>query len=62
MRAIVAVVGAVVLGAVLLAGCVQAVVGDGGVPGALGSTRQRGPAVPQSWELLDRGAAATCPG
>lgn len=33
----------------------------GGAPGASSSTAE-GPAVPASWEALDRGAAGTCPG
>jgi cell wall-associated NlpC family hydrolase len=44
-----------------LAGCVGALAGGGSAPSAPPAAAD-GVAVPASWELLDQGAAATCPG
>jgi cell wall-associated NlpC family hydrolase len=67
VKAVVGVVAGCVVFAVLLGGCVAALGesgdGQGGSGGPAGSSiREDGPAVPSGWELLDQGAAATCPG
>ena len=45
-------------------GCVAALAGGGGSAPALpgGGSHVSGPAVPAAWELMDQGAAGTCPG
>ncbi len=54
----------VALAAIGLSGCCAVVMGGVGGAATASSTTIGGtsPAVPASWELLDRGAAATCPG
>lgn len=63
-RVVVVVVGACLIVGVLLAGCVAALAGGGGSAPALpgGGSHVSGPAVPAAWELMDQGAAGTCPG
>ncbi len=65
-RVVVVAVGLCLVGAVVLGGCLGAL---GGVsPGAAGggsapsAAVEPGPAVPASWEALERSAATTCPG
>jgi cell wall-associated NlpC family hydrolase len=59
-RVVVVLVGACLLFALGLAGCVASL--PGGVAPPTGAAQADGPAVPASWELLEVGAAATCPG
>ncbi len=56
------VIGACMGFAVLLGGCVAALGGSGAGGGAIAAGGDRGPAVPAGWELIDEGAAGTCPG
>jgi hypothetical protein len=58
-KVVVVVVGACLLFALALAGCVAGSSGGGGAPAP---ARGDAPAVPASWELMEEGAAATCPG
>jgi cell wall-associated NlpC family hydrolase len=67
MARVVLVVGAALATLALgLGGCVAVVAGAGGsatAPGApIAAGGRGGPAVPASWEAVDRSAAATCPG
>jgi cell wall-associated NlpC family hydrolase len=59
-RVVVVVAGVCLLFALGLAGCVGSLGAPGSVPAVGGAADS--PAVPASWELLDQGAAATCPG
>ncbi len=63
-RALVVFVAGCLVFALVLGGCVIALSGGVGDPGAGGSatTQVAGPAVPAAWELLDQEAAGTCPG
>ena len=67
VKAAVGVVAGCIVFAVLFGGCVAALGEGGDAQGGSGgpagsSIREDGPAVPSGWELLDQGAAATCPG
>ncbi len=59
------VIGLCVIVAVTLGGCVAALNGSGSSgaePNGSADASPASPAIPSSWELIEQGAAATCPG